>query len=98
MRIQKVDNSLTFTRKPNQKEMQIYTSSVNEGLKLLGKQVDVILHNASAPAVKSENTGIGSLFSRTNRSFLITVESKFGARKASAGCKYTFTPSGAPGM
>lgn len=65
MRIQKVDNSLTFTRKPNQKEMQIYTSSVNEGLKLLGKQVDVILHNASAPAVKSENTGIGSLFSRT---------------------------------
>ena len=65
MKIQKVDNSLTFTRKPNQKEMQIYTRSVNEGLNLLGKQVDIILHNASAPAVKSENTGIGSLFSRT---------------------------------
>lgn len=65
MRIQKVDNSLAFTRKPNQKEMQVYTRSINEGLNLLGKQVDVILHNASAPAVKSENTGIGSLFSRT---------------------------------
>lgn len=66
MRIQKVDNNnLAFTRKPNVKEMQVYTSSVNRGLELLGKQVDVILHNASAPAVKSENTGIGSLFSRT---------------------------------
>ena len=65
MRIQKIDNGLTFTRKPNQKEMQIYTNSINKGLNLLGKQVDVILHNASAPAVKSENTGIGSLFSKT---------------------------------
>ena len=65
MKIQKIDNSPAFTRKPNQKEMQVYTSSVNEGLKLLGKQVDVILHNASAPSVKAENTGIGSLFSRT---------------------------------
>ena len=70
MKIQKVDSSLSFTRKPNQKEMQIYTRSVNEGLNLLGKQVDVILHNASAPAVKSENTGIGSLFSRTTVSKL----------------------------
>lgn len=66
MRVQKVDNNnLAFTRKPNVKEMQVYTSSVNRGLELLGKQVDIILHNASAPAVKSENTGIGSLFSRT---------------------------------
>ena len=65
MRIQKVDSSLTFTRRPNQKEMQVYTRSVNEGLNLLGKQVDIILHNASAPSVKAENTGIGSLFSRT---------------------------------
>ena len=66
MWIQKIGNSPTFARKPNQKEMQIYTNSVNKGLALLGKQVDIILHNASAPAVKSENTGIGSLFSRTS--------------------------------
>ena len=65
MRVQKIDNSVSFARKPNSTEMQVYTSSVNRGLELLGKQVDVILHNASAPAVKSENTGIGSLFSRT---------------------------------
>ena len=65
MRIQPVDNSTSFAHKPNAKEMKVYTNSVNRGLELLGKQVDVILHNASAPAVKSENTGIGSLFSRT---------------------------------
>ena len=65
MKIQPVDNSTSFARKPNAKEMKVYTNSVNRGLELLGKQVDVILHNASAPAVKSENTGIGSLFSRT---------------------------------
>ncbi len=66
MRIQKVDNDLTFTRKPNPLEMKVYTRSVNQGLSLLGKQVDIILHNASAPSVKTENTGIGSLFSRTS--------------------------------
>lgn len=65
MRIQKIDNSPSFLRKPNAKQMQIYTSSVQEGLNLLGKQVDLILHNSSAPAIAQENTGIGSLFSRT---------------------------------
>ena len=66
MRIQKVDSSISFARKPDAKEMKVYTKSLNEGLGLLGKQVDVILHNASAPAVEAENTGIGSLFSRTS--------------------------------
>lgn len=65
MRIQKVDSSVSFARKPDSREMKVYTKSLNEGLGLLGKQVDVILHNASAPAVEVENTGIGSLFSRT---------------------------------
>ncbi len=65
MRIQKIDNNISFSRKPDSKEMKVYTSSLNEGLNLLGKQVDIILHNASAPAVEAENTGIGSLFSRT---------------------------------
>jgi len=65
MRIEPVNNATAFTRKPNAREMQIYTSSLNKGLDLLGKNLELILHNASAPAVKSENTGIGSLFSRT---------------------------------
>lgn len=58
-------NNPSFGRKPNAKEMKVYTASIKEGLNILGKQVDLILHNSSAPAIKSENTGIGSLFSRT---------------------------------
>ena len=64
MKISAVNQSPTFAKKPNAKEMKVYTKSVNQGLELLGKQVDLILHNESAPAVSSENTGIGSLFSR----------------------------------
>ena len=71
MKISAIGNTPAFGRKPNSKEMEIYTSSLNQGLQILGKQVDLILHNASAPAVKNENTGIGSLFSRTTASKLI---------------------------
>ena len=67
MRITGVSQTPTFGRKPNHAEMKVYTESLNQGLNLLGKQVDIILHNASAPAVRTENTGIGSLFSRTVR-------------------------------
>ena len=65
MKISAIAQSPTFGQKPNAKQMKVYTNSLNQGLELLGKQVDLILHNASAPAVSAENTGIGSLFSRT---------------------------------
>ena len=79
MKISKIDNNqLTFSRKPNAHEMQIYTKSVNEGLKLLNKQLDIIIHNSSAPAIHSENTGIGSLFSRTVQEKLIPFLKEHG--------------------
>lgn len=65
MKISAIAQSPTFGQKPNAKQMKVYTNSLNQGLELLGKQVDLILHNASAPAINAENTGIGSLFSRT---------------------------------
>lgn len=65
MKISAVTQAPTFGQKPNAKQMKVYTNSLNQGLELLGKQVDLILHNASAPAVSAENTGIGSLFSKT---------------------------------
>ena len=52
------NNNNSFKRKPTVKEMEVYTNSVNEGLKLLNKRVDIIIHNSSAPAIPSENTGI----------------------------------------
>lgn len=58
-------SGVSFQRKPMLHEMKIYTNSLNDGLKLLNKQVDVIIHNSSAPSVPSENVGIGSLFSKT---------------------------------
>ena len=65
MKISAIAQAPTFGQKPNAKQMKVYTNSLNQGLELLGKQVDLILHNASAPAVSAENTGIGSLFSKT---------------------------------
>ena len=64
-------NSTNFKRKPTTSEMQVYSNAVNSGLKLLNKQVDIIIHNAAAPSKSAENTGIGSLFSRTTQEFLI---------------------------
>lgn len=60
-----------FQRKPSYQEMQVYTNSINKGLKLLNKQIDVIIHNSAAPAIEKENAGIGSLFSRTVQEKLI---------------------------
>lgn len=70
MQIQSINN-ISFGRKPNAGEMKVYTSSINRGLKLLNKQVDIIIHNSAAPAEKSQNTGIGSLFSTTVQKKLI---------------------------
>ena len=67
-----------FGRKPNAKEMQVYTGAINEGLRLLNKQVDVIIHNSAAPSSFGENTGIGSLFSRTTQKKLIPFLKEHG--------------------
>ena len=61
----------SFKRMPNASEMEVYTKSINAGLKLLNKQVDIIIHNSSAPSSWLENTGIGSLFSRNTQKKLI---------------------------
>ena len=65
------NNNSTFGRVLTPKEMQLYTSSLNEGLRLLDKKVDIIIHNSSAPSVAKENIGIGTLFSRTVQEKLI---------------------------
>ena len=65
------NNNLNFGRSLTAKEMQIYTNSLNKGLQLLNKRVDIIIHNSAAPAIPKENTGIGSLFSSTVQKKLI---------------------------
>ncbi len=60
-----------FGRKPNLSEMKLYTKTINDGLQVLDKKVGIILHNSSAPSVKSQNTGIGSLLSETTEKKLV---------------------------
>ena len=64
-------DNVSFERMPNAQEMRVYSKSINEGLNLLNKRVDIIIHNSAAPAIEAENTGIGSLFSRTVQEKLI---------------------------
>ncbi|MBR6126224.1 4-alpha-glucanotransferase, partial [bacterium] len=79
MKIQKIDQQ-TFGRKPNTAEMKVYTQSINSGLKLLNKEIDIIIHNASFPSLPKENTGIGSMFSRTTLEKLIPFLKQHGIK------------------
>lgn len=69
--IKRSNYNQSFKRNLTTKELEVYTNSLNKGLKLLNKQMDIIIHNSAAPAIEAENTGIGSLFSRTVQEKLI---------------------------
>ena len=57
-------DNIQFKRKPTQKEFRFYTSAINEGLKVLDKEVGLIIHNSSVPSKAGLNLGIGSLLSK----------------------------------
>lgn len=78
MRVEGVGGKVSFQQKLNATQMKKYTSSINKSLKLLNKEVDVILHNSSAPSIKEENVGIGSLFSNTVKNKLIPFLKQHG--------------------
>ena len=63
-------NNRTFKAKPDGMAMEVYKRSIQEGLELLHKRLDVIIHNSAAPSIPKENTGIGSLFSTTSQKLL----------------------------
>lgn len=54
-----------FGRKLNVAETKAYTKAVSEGLTVLDKKLGMIAHNSTVPTVASENTGIGSLLSKS---------------------------------
>lgn len=53
-----------FQRKPNAVEMKKYTATVSQGLKVLDKNLGLIVHNSSVPSLPKQNLGIGSLLSK----------------------------------
>jgi len=66
-----VNNSTSFKRKPTQQEFKIYTKSVKEGLRVLDKELGIIIHNSSLPSQKSQNTGIGSMLSKATAALFV---------------------------
>lgn len=60
---------VSFQRKPTPKEFPIYSKSIQEGMKVLKKELGIIIHNSSVPSKAGENFGIGSLLSKSTQSF-----------------------------
>ena len=83
MRISEIKSTpdVTFGRKLSANEMKIYNATVNEGLNVLNKEIGLIIHNSSAPALKGENTGIGSLLSKATESFFAPFLKNHGFKK-----------------
>lgn len=59
--------AVQFKRKPTAKEFQYYSSAINEGLRVLNKDLGIIVHNQSVPSKIGANTGIGSLLSKFSK-------------------------------
>ncbi len=73
MLVNKINNNsnLSFKRKPSASEMKRYSSTVSHGLKVLDKNLGLIIHNSSVPSKEGYNFGIGSLFSiNSEKNFL----------------------------
>lgn len=74
-------NSVQFQRKPTAKEMKFYTDTVSQGLRVLDKELGLIIHNSSVPSQKGINLGIGSLLSKASEKFFIPFLKTHGMTK-----------------
>lgn len=57
------DEKLNFKRKPTANEFKYYIPAIKDGLKVLNKELGLIIHNSSVPSKVEANFGIGSLLS-----------------------------------
>lgn len=53
-----------FQRRLTPVEKEAYTKTVKDGLRVLNKELGVIVHNSSVPSAPKQNLGIGSLLSK----------------------------------
>jgi len=77
-------NQVNFGRMLQAKEIKPYSEAVSQGLNVLGKELDIILHNSAAPSVGKQNTGIGSLLSTTSERILTPFLGKHGVTSIQA--------------
>ena len=73
--------SIQFQRKPSPSAMKYYTSSISEGLRVLDKEVGLIIHNSSVPSQKGVNLGIGSLLSILSEKLFMPFVKSHGMTK-----------------
>lgn len=72
---------LQFKRKPTQQEFKIYSTSVKKGLKVLDKELGMIIHNSSLPSQNGKNIGIGSMLSKVTASLFVPFLATQGITK-----------------
>lgn len=75
--INRTKSNICFGRLPLA-ETPVYTRTVKRGLNLLGKQVDIIIHNSCAPSKRGQNAGVGSLLSEASEKKLAPFLEKHG--------------------
>ena len=73
--------SPNFSRKLREEEKQGYKETLKQGLKVLDKELGIIVHNSTTPSKELENTGIGSLLSENARANFIPLLSTHGFSK-----------------
>ncbi len=85
MKIISVDNcrrnSVSFNRKLTQQEFKIYSASVKKGLKVLDKELGMIIHNSSLPSQRGQNFGIGSMLAKATAAFFVPFLASQGVTK-----------------
>lgn len=74
-------NAIQFQRKPTAKEMKFYTDTVSQGLRVLDKELGMIIHNSSVPSQKGLNLGIGSLLSNVSEKYFVPFLKSHGMTK-----------------
>ena len=67
----KNNSAVQFKRKPNAEEVTRYTKALSQGLKVLDKELGVIVHNSTVPSIPKKNLGIGSLLSKSAEKMFI---------------------------
>ena len=86
------NQSPQFGRKLLPAETKTYKKTVQKGLKVLNKELEVIAHNSTSPSVKKHNTGIGTLLSGYLASFL-TIHGVTKIQQEPDNLRSSFIPS-----
>ena len=82
-------NAIQFQRKPTAKEMKFYTDTVSQGLRVLDKELGMIIHNSSVPSQKGVNLGIGSLLSQLSEKYFMPFLKSHGMTKVMQDPNFT---------